>query len=70
MHENDVAELLCGLHPLERSGIVRDRELPVDDPKVRKPDLTVARAVLQWEPKVPLQEGLEHTIAYFRQVVG
>ncbi len=46
------------------------RELPVDDPKVRKPDLTVARAVLQWEPKVPLQEGLEHTIAYFRQVVG
>ena len=46
------------------------RELPVDDPKVRKPDLTVARAVLQWEPKVPLPEGLEHTIAYFRQVVG
>ncbi|MEO5800851.1 MAG: UDP-glucuronic acid decarboxylase family protein [Gemmatimonadales bacterium] len=46
------------------------KELPVDDPKVRKPDLTVARAVLQWEPKVPLREGLEQTIAYFRQVVG
>lgn len=46
------------------------RELPVDDPKVRKPDLTVARAVLKWEPKVPLREGLEQTIAYFRQVVG
>ena len=46
------------------------QELPVDDPKVRKPDLTIARAVLGWEPKVPLREGLEHTIAYFRQVVG
>jgi dTDP-glucose 4,6-dehydratase len=46
------------------------RELPVDDPKVRKPDLTVARAVLKWEPKVPLREGLEQTIAYFKQVVG
>ncbi|MEP6591285.1 MAG: UDP-glucuronic acid decarboxylase family protein [Gemmatimonadota bacterium] len=46
------------------------QELPVDDPKVRKPDLTVARSVLNWEPKVPLAEGLEHTIAYFRQVVG
>jgi dTDP-glucose 4,6-dehydratase len=52
------------------SSPVVHRELPVDDPKVRKPDLTVARGVLGWEPKVPLREGLEHTIAYFRQVVG
>jgi nucleoside-diphosphate-sugar epimerase len=44
-------------------------ELPVDDPKVRKPDLAVARTVLGWEPKVPLREGLEQTIAYFREVV-
>jgi dTDP-glucose 4,6-dehydratase len=51
-----------------RSPVVH-RELPVDDPKVRKPDLTVARGVLGWEPKVPLRDGLEHTIAYFRQVV-
>jgi len=43
------------------------RELPVDDPKVRQPDITRARTLLQWEPKVQLEEGLEHTIAYFRQ---
>src|SRR6187401_1423703 len=38
------------------------KELPVDDPKVRQPDITRARALLGWEPKVPLEEGLEHTI--------
>jgi dTDP-glucose 4,6-dehydratase len=43
--------------------------LPEDDPKVRQPDITVARAVLGWEPKVPLREGLERTIPYFRQLV-
>jgi dTDP-glucose 4,6-dehydratase len=40
--------------------------LPEDDPKVRKPDITVARAVLGWEPKVQLDEGLQRTIAYFQ----
>jgi dTDP-glucose 4,6-dehydratase len=43
------------------------RDLPVDDPKVRQPDITRARTLLGWEPKVGLEEGLEHTIAYFRQ---
>ncbi len=43
--------------------------LPVDDPKVRQPDITVARAVLGWEPQVSLREGLERTIPYFRQRV-
>jgi dTDP-glucose 4,6-dehydratase len=42
------------------------RDLPVDDPKVRQPDITRARTLLGWEPKVSLEEGLEHTIAYFR----
>src|SRR5215212_860141 len=42
------------------------RELPVDDPKVRQPDITRARTLLGWEPKVQLEEGLEHTIKYFR----
>src|ERR671912_306571 len=42
------------------------RDLPVDDPKVRQPDITRARTLLGWEPKVTLEEGLEHTIAYFR----
>ncbi len=40
-----------------------------DDPKVRRPDISKARRVLQWEPKVDLEEGLEQTIAYFRNRV-
>jgi dTDP-glucose 4,6-dehydratase len=40
--------------------------LPEDDPKVRQPDITVARRVLGWEPKIELREGLERTIPYFR----
>jgi dTDP-glucose 4,6-dehydratase len=40
--------------------------LPVDDPRVRRPDITKARSVLGWEPKVPLEEGLPRTIEYFR----
>lgn len=42
------------------------RPLPADDPKQRQPDISKARAVLDWEPKVPLAEGLGRTIAYFR----
>jgi dTDP-glucose 4,6-dehydratase len=44
-------------------------ELPVDDPKVRQPDITNARKKLGWEPKVPLREGLVKTIAYFDGVL-
>ncbi len=44
--------------------------LPPDDPKQRRPDITQAKAVLDWEPRVPLEEGLKETIAYFRKVVG
>jgi dTDP-glucose 4,6-dehydratase len=43
------------------------RPLPTDDPKVRRPDITRARSVLGWEPKVSLEEGLTTTIEYFRQ---
>jgi dTDP-glucose 4,6-dehydratase len=46
------------------------RPLPVDDPKVRQPDITRARTLLGWEPKVPLEEGLRHTIDYFRRKLG
>jgi UDP-glucuronate decarboxylase len=45
------------------------KPLPSDDPKQRRPDITIARKVLQWEPKVPLEEGLKRTIGYFRGVV-
>jgi dTDP-glucose 4,6-dehydratase len=46
------------------------KELPADDPKVRQPDITRARTLLGWEPKVPLDQGLTSTIAYFRQKMG
>jgi dTDP-glucose 4,6-dehydratase len=52
-----------------RSRIVT-RALPIDDPKVRQPDITRARTLLGWEPKVPLEEGLRHTIEYFRLKLG
>jgi dTDP-glucose 4,6-dehydratase len=42
------------------------RDLPVDDPKVRKPDITRATTILGWSPKVGLEEGLGQTIEYFR----
>jgi dTDP-glucose 4,6-dehydratase len=44
--------------------------LPTDDPKVRKPDITKARALLGWEPTVQLREGLVRTIEYFRGLSG
>jgi nucleoside-diphosphate-sugar epimerase len=43
------------------------KPLPTDDPKVRQPDITRARTLLGWEPKVPLHEGLTSTISYFRK---
>jgi dTDP-glucose 4,6-dehydratase len=47
-----------------------EKPLPVDDPKVRQPDISRARAILGWEPKVPLEEGLPKTLAYFRKKLG
>ena len=43
--------------------------LPEDDPKQRRPDITKARTLLGWEPKVALADGIEKTIEYFRGVV-
>ncbi|MBW1811106.1 MAG: SDR family oxidoreductase [Deltaproteobacteria bacterium] len=44
------------------------KPMPVDDPKVRRPDISRARDVLGWEPRVSLEEGLKETIEYFRQL--
>jgi UDP-glucuronate decarboxylase len=52
-----------------RSALVR-LPLPVDDPKQRQPDISLARKVIDWEPKVPLEEGLKKTIAYFDALLG
>jgi dTDP-glucose 4,6-dehydratase len=51
-----------------RSPIV-ERPLPVDDPRVRQPDITRARETLGWEPQVSLDDGLRRTIEYLRGVV-
>ena len=52
-----------------RSRIVT-RPLPVDDPKIRQPDITRARKLLGWEPRVTLDEGLPRTLQYFRTKLG
>ncbi len=44
------------------------KDLPADDPKVRQPDITKARTILGWEPKVELEDGLRTTLAYFQGV--
>jgi len=46
------------------------KELPKDDPQVRKPDITKARAVLNWEPRIDRKVGLRKTLDYFRDKVG
>jgi len=46
------------------------RPLPQDDPARRRPDITKAKALLGWEPKVPLREGLERSLDYFKACVG
>jgi dTDP-glucose 4,6-dehydratase len=46
------------------------QDLPVDDPKVRQPDITKARTLLGWEPKVKLEQGLVKTIEYFKHKMG
>ena len=46
------------------------RPLPVDDPKVRQPDITLAKKLLGWEPKVGFDEGVARTIAYFRDFLA
>lgn len=45
------------------------KPLPVDDPKVRRPDITLARTKLKWEPKVSLEDGLKETLKYFKKVL-
>ena len=59
----EVAELVLGLSG--SSGGLAFEPLPEDDPRRRCPDITRARAVLGWEPRVPAREGLEMTLDWF-----
>lgn len=67
-HEVTIEELartILSMIPGSGSGIVHE-PLPKDDPTRRRPDISLARKALQWEPTVPLDQGLEATVAYFR----
>lgn len=46
------------------------RPLPVDDPRVRQPDISRARSLLGWEPRVPIDDGLRRTVDYFRSLLA
>lgn len=49
---------------------IEHRPLPIDDPRVRQPDITRAKQLLGWEPIVSLEEGLANTISYFRKIMS
>lgn len=49
---------------------ITHKPLPVDDPKIRQPDITRAQEILGWNPRVELDEGLTHTIAYFESLIA
>lgn len=51
---------------IESNNPIEYRSLPQDDPKQRCPDITLARQILDWNPQIPLEQGLERTIEYFR----
>jgi dTDP-glucose 4,6-dehydratase len=64
----ELAERVLALTGSE--GPIVHEPLPVDDPKVRQPDITRARELLGWEPRVSLDEGLQRTIEYFRALLN
>lgn len=52
------------------SSTIEYKPLPEDDPKTRQPDITLARKLLNWEPRVPVEEGIARTIEWYRQLAG
>ena len=69
-HELSIRELADTVIEITGSkSKIEYRPLPVDDPVQRCPDISLARKVLKWEPKVPLKEGLGRTVAYFDELL-
>ncbi len=64
----ELAEIIFKMIPESKSKIVF-RDIPKDDPKIRKPDITLAKEKLSWDPLIPLEKGLVQTVAYFRSEV-
>jgi UDP-glucuronate decarboxylase len=63
----ELADMVIGL--TDSKSKIMNKPMPADDPKLRQPDLTQARAVLGFEPKIQLREGLIATIAYFKSIM-
>jgi len=61
----ELAEQIIAL--IGSTSVIETHPLPADDPTQRKPDISLAREILGWEPKINLTEGLRPTVAYFRQ---
>jgi dTDP-glucose 4,6-dehydratase len=64
----DIAQLVLKL--TGSTSHIESNPLPIDDPKVRRPDVRRAKTLLSWEPAVTLEEGLEKTIEYFRNILA
>ena len=62
----ELARQVLKIEPVTASEIVY-RPLPVDDPKVRQPDIARARRLLEWEPTLAVEEGLHRTIEWYRK---
>jgi len=65
----DLATEILQMIP-ESTSTITFKELPEDDPKVRQPDITLARTLLGWEPKIARSEGLKRTLAYFKKAIA
>ena len=63
----ELAELVLELTGSDSQ--IEYRELPTDDPKQRRPDITRARTLLGWEPRIPVRDGVSWTIEYFRSLL-
>lgn len=63
----ELAEII--IHLIGSTSSLEFRELPQDDPVRRKPDISLAKKMLGWEPKIPLKKGLQETIAYFATMI-
>jgi UDP-glucuronate decarboxylase len=68
--EFTIAELAGIIISKINKGYITNTKAAIDDPKQRKPDISLAKEMLDWEPKVPLTFGLDETISYFRGVVN
>jgi len=65
---NELAELIIRL--TKSRSRIDFHPLPLDDPRRRRPDITLARERLGWEPKVAIEDGLKKTIQYFREIIS